>query len=278
MNGRSVVGRGWLEAGDRLRRLAAPSPRTKHQPPITTLALLFVVVSGCSWFTDFKQQPKIDPWETVADTIPFRGNPQSSVPVYGTAAPGYEYGRTPLPATIDSMSGIPNPTPPDARSLNNGRINFQINCAVCHGPLGHGDGPATRFGMAGINITLDVTKNRTDGYIFGMIRNGRGLMPPYNRIEEPDRWDIVNYVRSLQGKYGTAPDTSHGRPGETGALVPGVSISAPTRPAPYSHFVYPQAGARAAAAPTAPPPNAATSRDSAGARRASDSTSPRRQP
>ena len=43
-------------------------------------------------------------------------------------------------------------------------------------------------------------KGRTDGYIFGMIRNGRGLMPPYNRIEEMDRWDVVNYVRALQGK------------------------------------------------------------------------------
>ncbi len=40
---------------------------------------------------------------------------------------------------------------------------------------------------------------RTDGYIWGMIRNGRGLMPTYNRIEELDRWDVVNYVRGLQG-------------------------------------------------------------------------------
>jgi len=57
-------------------------------------------------------------------------------------------------------------------------------------------------------------------------------MPTYNRIEEPDRWDIVNYVRSLQGKLGAAPDTTHGRPGETGQTLPGASISAPTRPAP----------------------------------------------
>ena len=58
-------------------------------------------------------------------------------------------------------------------------------------------------------------------------------MPPYNRIEEPDRWDIVNYLRSLQGKLTIAADTSHGRPGETGALVPGATQMGPTRPAPY---------------------------------------------
>ena len=44
-----------------------------------------------------------------------------------------------------------------------------------------------------------------------MIRNGRGLMPTYNRIEEPDRWDIVNYLRAIQGKGTIAADTSHGR-------------------------------------------------------------------
>ena len=58
-------------------------------------------------------------------------------------------------------------------------------------------------------------------------------MPPYNRIEEPDRWDVINYLRSLQGKIAIAADTSHGRPGETGVFVPGATQMGPTRPAPY---------------------------------------------
>src|SRR5438094_9596224 len=217
---RSCAGTGRGRCGVSADRVASGELRvarvrsTRHSSHVTRHFLVAIVLStaGCSWFTDFKQQPKIDPWESIADSIPPRGNPQSSVPMYGTAAPGYQYGRGALPASIDSMAGIQNPVAADQRSLNNGRINFQINCAVCHGPLGHGDGPATRFGMAGISLTSDVTKNRTDGYIFGMIRNGRGLMPTYNRIEEPDRWDIVNYVRSLQGKFGAPPDTSHGLP------------------------------------------------------------------
>jgi mono/diheme cytochrome c family protein len=247
---------------------------------------LLLSTVGCSWFTDFKQQPKIDPWESLADTIPPRGNPQSSVPMYGTVAPGYMFSRTPLPGPIDSMSAIPNPTPADARSLRNGRINFQINCAVCHGSLGHGDGPATRYGMVPMSIVGPATQARSDGYIFGMIRNGRGLMPTYNRIEEPDRWDIVNYVRSLQGKFGTPPDTMHGFPGENGTTVPGPSVSAPTRPAPYYHMVYPQAGTvPGAPAAAAPLPNAApgaaapaSARDTARAGRAPDSTTQRRRP
>jgi mono/diheme cytochrome c family protein len=199
--------------------------------------LLALLLGGCSWFTDFKQQPKIDPWETTADTVPFRGNPQGSVPIYGSAAPGFMYDRLPMPQSITTMANIPNPVPADSASVNRGRIQFQINCAVCHGPLGQGNGPAIKYGMAGIGIGAgsNAANTLTDGYIFGMIRNGRGLMPSYNRIEEPDRWDIVNYLRSIQGKGTVAADSSHGLPGETGAFVPRASLTGPTRPAPYSH-------------------------------------------
>jgi len=98
-----------------------------------------------------------------------------------------------------------------------------------------GNGNATKYGMPGIGIGVgsNAANTLTDGYIFGMIRNGRGLMPSYNRIEESDRWDLINYLRSLQGKNGIPADTTHGLPGETGALVPGASVSAPTRPAPF---------------------------------------------
>ena len=198
-------------------------------------ALPLLLLGACSWFTDFKQQPKIDPWESVNDSIPPRANPQMSVPTVGTAAPGFEFNRLPMPQTITLMASIPNPVPADSASVSRGRVEFQINCAICHGPLGMGNGNATKYGMPGIGIGAgsNAANALTDGYIFGMIRNGRGLMPPYNRIEEPDRWDIVNYLRSIQGKGTIAADTTHGRPGETGTLVPGASRMGPTNPAPY---------------------------------------------
>ena len=210
-------------------------------------AAVFSLVTGlgaCSWFTDFKEQPKIDPWETPADTIPMRGNPQNSVSVYGSAAPGFAVSRTPLPGTIDSMSSIPNPVPADARSLSNGRKYYQINCAVCHGEAGKGDGPILKAKAlfppplaAGSNAATTLS----DGYIWGIMRNGRGAMPSYNRIEELDRWDVVNYVRGLQGKYQVETGPV-GLPGETGDKVPGYSEMGPTRPSPY----YKHAGSQAA--------------------------------
>jgi hypothetical protein len=73
-----------------------------------------------------------------------------------------------------------------------------------------------------------------------MIRNGRGLMPSYNRIEELERWDVVNYVRGLQGRY--AVDTTMARAGVAGDALPAASVSAPTRPAPFFNPVRATAG------------------------------------
>jgi hypothetical protein len=84
-------------------------------------------------------------------------------------------------------------------------------------------------------------ESRSDGYIWGIMRNGRGAMPSYNRIEELDRWDVVNYIRGLQGKYQVAVGPV-GLPGETGDKVPGYTQMGPTRPSPYWHHAGAQAG------------------------------------
>jgi hypothetical protein len=85
--------------------------------------------------------------------------------------------------------------------------------------------------MVPMPLVTDRVKNFTDGYIWGMIRNGRGLMPSYNRIEEMDRWDVVNYIRALQGKLeGIVADTMPaGLPGETGDKLPGFTQIGPNR-------------------------------------------------
>lgn len=207
---------------------------------------LMLTLASCEWFSDFKRQPKVDTWEVVTsdtmrtrganDTVASRGNPQYSVSVYGSAMPAFQVSNMPMPATVDSMSFLLNPTSPSDASLLNGQKYFQINCAVCHGLAGEGDGTATKFGMPGISLNSDVTKGRTDGYLWGMIRNGRGLMPPYNRIDEMARWDVVNYVRGLQGRLSIEVSTGPlGVPGETGNKVPGATRMGPTRPAPYYH-------------------------------------------
>jgi hypothetical protein len=49
-----------------------------------------------------------------------------------------------------------------------------------------------------------IAKIRSDGHIFATIRYGRRRMPSYQRIPEEGRWDIINYVRYLNGQKGVA--------------------------------------------------------------------------
>lgn len=208
-------------------------------------------LGACDWFTDFKQQPSVHPWGVFspdsAELKGFRGQPAGSVGTNGTLVSIYQVSSAPLPATIDSMSALPNPVAVDERSLANGRMYFQINCAACHGETGDGNTAMKLLNpMYGFppSLLTDQAKARSDGYIWGMMRNGRGLMPPYNRIEESDRWDVVNYLRGLQGRYPVVTGPV-GRPGETGDKLPGATRLGPTMPARYFHPALSRAGADA---------------------------------
>lgn len=237
-------------------------------------------LGACEWFSDFKRQPTLSTWEVVGDsTRPSRANPQNSVPLGGMGVSAMQISYAALPATIDSFNVLVNPTPASAASIENGHKYYQINCVPCHGDAGIGDGPVTKYGMPGIALVTDVTKARSDGYLYGMIRNGRGLMPPYNRIEDLDRWDVVNYLRGLQGSLGIKVAVGPlAAPGVTGKMLPGATRLAPTRPVPYYHSPVtgpvpvsgsPAATAVPAASSTiehAPAPVDTTSRDSASGR------------
>jgi mono/diheme cytochrome c family protein len=224
------------------------------------LVALSTTLTACDWFTTFRHQPRLEPWENMTispDTskklywayrtglvlprtidedsvnLTFRGNPSESVPVTGTYLAPWQVSYAALPNVIDSIgNAVKNPVAPTPESLELGRKYYQINCAVCHGDNGMGAQTiVAQYGLA-FPIATDMTKNRSDGYLYGMIRNGRGLMPSYNRIEEEDRWHVVNYVRGLQGRYAVAQGPV-GFPGQTGDALPSATEMAPTRPSPF---------------------------------------------
>jgi mono/diheme cytochrome c family protein len=114
---------------------------------------------------------------------------------------------------IAGTAALVNPRDPeDFRSLENGREQYGIFCATCHGERGLGDGPVSLTGeiagpFAGVYPLVGLVTARSDGYIYNVIRIGNGgfpglRMPSYGRIPPQDRWDIVNYVRFLDAKGG----------------------------------------------------------------------------
>jgi mono/diheme cytochrome c family protein len=123
--------------------------------------------------------------------------------------------------------GLRNPVPPDGASLDRGEEMFLRFCAPCHGADGAGPGYVYPAGMPAYPLISDRVKGFTDGYIYGMIRVGRGLMPAYgDRISHFDRWNIVNYLRVLQGVVPTtAQDEGPGDQTGGGSAEPGGTSS-----------------------------------------------------
>jgi mono/diheme cytochrome c family protein len=87
-----------------------------------------------------------------------------------------------------------------AQLLERGRERYGIYCEPCHSPVGDGDGYITRRGFPHPpTYHSERLRAVSDRYIFDVIGNGYGLMYGYgNRIEAPDRWRIIAYVRALQ--------------------------------------------------------------------------------
>ncbi|KAB2934752.1 MAG: cytochrome c [Leptonema illini] len=96
---------------------------------------------------------------------------------------------------------LKNPLMATAEVLKNGQKQYNIYCGVCHGQLGHGDGPVTpRFAdipalAGGKSQVLDWE----DGKFFHIITVGRARMKPYAaQISPENRWAIIHYIRLLQ--------------------------------------------------------------------------------
>ena len=95
---------------------------------------------------------------------------------------------------------LKNPQPPSPTSIANGKKLVEVNCVGCHGPKGKGDGPAAAAlpPPKPADWTSQRVSAETDGELFWKISNGRGAMPPFKHLPGKDRWDLVNYIRSLQ--------------------------------------------------------------------------------
>lgn len=95
-----------------------------------------------------------------------------------------------------------NPVKPTEESHAKGKKFYSIDCAMCHGEKGDGKGDMASDMKNVTDFTNpDALKNRTDGELFYVIRNGKGEMPPEgDRAKDDDIWHLVNYIRSLAKK------------------------------------------------------------------------------
>lgn len=83
--------------------------------------------------------------------------------------------------------------------LKRGQQRYEINCAVCHGKLGLGNGVTTRYGVNAVaNYHSDLYYEMPEGKLYNTVVHGKGNMIGLPHLSLEDRWAIVAYIRVLQ--------------------------------------------------------------------------------
>lgn len=111
-------------------------------------------------------------------------------------------------AVPGDFTNLRNPSINDTAAAGRGRELFGVECAICHGPVGKGDGVygATMYPPA-IDLTSTRAQSKTDGQLYWFLAHGINLsgMPAFGKDyggphNEQELWDLIAYVRTLQPK------------------------------------------------------------------------------
>lgn len=106
-----------------------------------------------------------------------------------------------------------NPLAQDRDSIPAGANLFEQHCAECHGENGEGcrKGPSLR---------VPQVQSAPPGAIFWLLSNGvvRKGMPVWSKLPEPQRWQLVAFIKSLGVSPSASADTSS--PHSSFILVP----------------------------------------------------------
>lgn len=84
-------------------------------------------------------------------------------------------------------------------SAKKGKRIFKTRCMICHGDQGLGNGAGGKaLNPKPQNLTSITVQSQTDGELFWKVSKGRNAMIKWEPIlSEAERWDVVNYVRTL---------------------------------------------------------------------------------
>lgn len=129
----------------------------------------------------------------LATTVAAQSSSSGSQSAAAQNAPSYS-------AIPVEAAKAPNPVKSSPESLARAKKWWGLDCAMCHNSNGNGQGDtAKEMKLRLVDFTDPKTlKDRTDGQIYYIIKNGHNDMPAEGpRIKTEEGWDLVNYVRSL---------------------------------------------------------------------------------
>jgi mono/diheme cytochrome c family protein len=106
-------------------------------------------------------------------------------------------------AKVADTSKLVNPVKASPDSIAAGKKAYGLDCAMCHGKDGSGNGDLATDMKLKLKDYRDpaALKDMTDGEMYGVILNGKGQMTgEEGRLNATQIWNVVNYVRSLAKK------------------------------------------------------------------------------
>jgi len=91
-----------------------------------------------------------------------------------------------------------NPLEKDADVVAAGRNLFEQHCAECHGEMAEGSKKAP-------SLRANEVQGASPGALFWLLTNGvvRRGMPVWSKLPEPQRWQLVSYLKSLGPSNGS---------------------------------------------------------------------------
>lgn len=96
-------------------------------------------------------------------------------------------------------AGLTNPLGPEAADA--GAEVFRTNCATCHGPQGHGDGPAGQSLNPKPGNLANIQAAAGDDFLFWRIHDGKpgtSMVAWKGILTDEQIWQTVAFIRTLK--------------------------------------------------------------------------------
>ena len=107
-----------------------------------------------------------------------------------------------------------SPVETDPAAIAAGKKLFEQHCAECHGTTAEG-------GRKAPNLRAEEVQQASPGTLFWILTNGvvRRGMPVWSKLPEPERWQIITFLKSLPPSVGSKADTMHPQANSTSDLT-----------------------------------------------------------
>ena len=158
-----------------------------------------------TWGTREEYYKYAQPRLPVKGTVSRKSSSTIAVPTAGENTP-YYYGDTDEERVRATNELVNNPMPITDSGLAIGKELYNINCGICHGDKGDGNGYLVRddggvYPVQPANLINDEFTAASNGRFYHSIMYGKNLMGSYkDKLNYTERWQVIHYVRSLQAK------------------------------------------------------------------------------